>query len=28
MSFNTSKVYIRFIGTHAEYNKIKDIQTI
>lgn len=28
ISFNASQVYIRFIGTHAEYNKIKDIQTI
>lgn len=28
ISFNTKKVYIRFIGTHAEYDKIKDIQNI
>lgn len=28
ISFNAKKVYIRFIGTHSEYNKIKDIQTI
>lgn len=28
ISFNAKKVYIRFIGTHAEYDKIKDIQTI
>jgi mRNA interferase HigB len=28
ISFNASKVYIRFIGTHSEYDKIKDIQTI
>ncbi|WP_205635860.1 type II toxin-antitoxin system HigB family toxin [Algoriphagus antarcticus] len=28
ISFNASKVYIRFIGTHTEYDKIKDIQTI
>jgi mRNA interferase HigB len=26
ISFNSKKVYIRFIGTHAEYDKIKDIQ--
>ncbi|WP_111670941.1 type II toxin-antitoxin system HigB family toxin [Algoriphagus litoralis] len=28
ISFNAQKVYIRFIGTHAEYYKIKNIQTI
>ncbi len=28
ISFNAQKVYIRFIGTHAEYDKIKNIQTI
>ncbi|MBW3470202.1 type II toxin-antitoxin system HigB family toxin [Arthrospiribacter ruber] len=28
ISFNAKKVYIRFIGTHAEYDKIKDIQNI
>ena len=28
VSFNAQKVYIRFIGTHAEYDKIKNIQTI
>jgi mRNA interferase HigB len=28
ISFNSKKVYIRFIGTHAEYDKIKDIQNI
>lgn len=28
ISFNAQKVYVRFIGTHAEYDKIKDIQTI
>ncbi|MDI1317795.1 type II toxin-antitoxin system HigB family toxin [Flavobacterium sp.] len=26
ISFNAKKVYIRFIGTHAEYDKIKDIK--
>lgn len=26
ISFNAKKIYIRFIGTHAEYDKIKDIQ--
>ncbi len=28
ISFNAQKIYIRFIGTHAEYDKIKDIKTI
>lgn len=28
VSFHAKKVYIRFIGTHSEYDKIKDIQTI
>lgn len=28
VSFNAKKVYIRFIGTHKEYDKIKDIKTI
>lgn len=28
ISFNAQKVYIRFIGTHAEYDKIKDIKNI
>lgn len=28
ISFNAKKVYIRFIGTHPEYEKIKDIKTI
>ncbi len=28
ISFSAKKVYIRFIGTHSEYDKIKDIQTI
>ena len=28
ISFNAKKVYIRFIGTHAEYDKIQDIQNI
>lgn len=27
ISFNAKKVYIRFIGTHSEYDKIKDIKT-
>jgi mRNA interferase HigB len=26
--FASQKVYIRFIGTHAEYNKINDCSTI
>jgi len=26
--FKVKKVYIRFIGTHEEYDKIKDIQNI
>ncbi|MCH7399811.1 type II toxin-antitoxin system HigB family toxin [Belliella sp. DSM 107340] len=26
--FNAKKVYIRFIGTHADYDKIQDIQNI
>lgn len=28
ISFNAQKVYIRFIGSHAEYDKIKDIKNI
>lgn len=28
ISFNAKKVYIRFIGTHAEYDKIEDIKNI
>ncbi len=28
ISFNAKKVYIRFIGTHAEYDRIKDINNI
>ncbi|MEX0996164.1 MAG: type II toxin-antitoxin system HigB family toxin [Flavobacteriaceae bacterium] len=28
ISFNAKKVYIRFIGTHSEYSKIKDIKNI
>lgn len=28
ISFNAKKVYIRFIGSHAEYEKIKAIQNI
>lgn len=28
ISFNAQKVYIRFIGTHGDYDKIKDIKTI
>lgn len=28
ISFNAKKVYIRFIGTHADYDKIKDIKNI
>ena len=28
ISFNAKKVYIRFIGTHSEYDKIKDIKII
>ncbi|PWJ54070.1 mRNA interferase HigB [Dyadobacter jejuensis] len=28
ISFKASKVYIRFIGTHEEYDKIKDIRNI
>lgn len=28
ISFNAKKVYIRFIGTHSEYDKIKDIKNI
>lgn len=28
ISFNAKKVYIRFIGTHSDYDKIKDIKTI
>lgn len=28
ISFNAKKVYIRFIGTHAEYDKITDIKNI
>lgn len=28
IQFTPQNVYIRFIGTHAEYDKIKDIQNI
>ena len=28
ISFNSKKVYIRFIGTHSEYDKINDIKNI
>lgn len=28
ISFNAQKVYIRFIGTHSEYDKISDIKNI
>ena len=28
ISFNAQKVYIRFIGTHSEYNKIKEIKNL
>lgn len=28
ISFNAKKVYIRFIGTHSQYDKIQDIQKI
>lgn len=28
ISFPAKKVYIRFIGTHAQYDKIKDIKNI
>jgi len=28
ISFNAKKVYIRFIGTHKEYDKINDIKNI
>lgn len=28
ISFNAKKVYIRFIGTHSEYYKIKDVKNI
>ena len=28
ISFNAKKVYIRFIGTHSEYDRIKDIEHI
>lgn len=28
ISFNAKKVFIRFIGTHAEYDKIQDIKNI
>lgn len=28
IQFTPQRVYIRFVGTHAEYDKIKDIQNI
>lgn len=28
ISFNSQKVYIRFIGTHSDYDKIQDIKNI
>ncbi len=28
ISFNAKKIYIRFIGSHTGYDKIKDIQNI
>ncbi len=28
ISFNAKKIYIRFIGTYSEYDKIMDIQNI
>lgn len=28
IAFNAQKVYIRYIGTNSEYDKIKDIKTI
>lgn len=28
ISFHAKKVYIRFIGTHADYDKIKDIKNL
>lgn len=28
ISFNAKKVYIRFIGTHSDYDMIKDIKNI
>lgn len=28
ISFNAQKVYIRFLGTHSEYDRIKDIKNI
>lgn len=28
ISFNSKKVYIRFIGTHSDYDKITDIRNI
>lgn len=28
ISFNAQKIYIRFIGTHSEYDKINDIKII
>lgn len=28
ISFRAQKVYVRFIGSHAEYDRIKDIKTI
>lgn len=28
ISFNAKKVYIRFIGTHLEYDKIEDIKNV
>jgi len=28
ISFNAQKIYIRFIGTHGDYDKLKDIKNI
>jgi mRNA interferase HigB len=28
ISFNAKKIYIRFIGTHSEYDNIKNIKSI